>query len=118
MNILIAKEKSIGDIRKEFSQLYPFLKIEFYKTEESRGVTRRVKLDDEFHLTENGAISIDISKHRSIALVKKDFLTISKLIAQVYRKSGTVWVETSHTDSWSLEHQNFEGEQMNDSSTQ
>ena len=118
MNILISKEKSIGDIRKEFSQLYPFLKIEFYKTEESRGVTRRVKLDDEFHLTENGAIPIDISKHRSIALVKKDFLTISKLIAQVYRKSGTVWVETSHTDSWSLEHQNFEGEQMNDSSTQ
>jgi len=34
------------------------------------------------------------------------------LSAQVFRKSGNLWIETSLTDSWTLSRQNKEGKEM------
>jgi len=102
--------KTVGEVRKRFNELYPFLRIEFYQNSDFGRVIRKEKLDDGFCLAGGGMI--DISGQRSVTDVKNDFLVATKLIAFVYRKSGNVWIETSHTDNWLLEQQNFEGEEM------
>ena len=113
MKILIDSGRTLGDIQKEFNLSYPFLKIEFFKNTDSNGLVRREKLGDDYRLTNGSAIAIDIGKQRKISEVKNDFFETADLIAQIYRKSGNVWIETSHTNHWLLEQQNFEGEQMN-----
>jgi hypothetical protein len=37
-------------------------------------------------------------------------------MAQVYRKSGKIWLETTVTDSWTLEEQNKQGESLSKNS--
>jgi hypothetical protein len=113
VKILIDNDKSLGDIQREFSLHYLFLRIEFFKSNESNGLIRREKLKDEYRLDTKNSISINIGRDRTINDVKKDFFEKADLIVQIYRKSGNVWVETSHTNHWPLEQQNFEGEQMN-----
>lgn len=113
MEVLIENGTRIGEIRKNFSRLYPFLRIEFFKSMVANGNVHRDKLGDDFQLAQKNPLTISVSKNRSIASIKKDFLEYANLIVKVLRKSGNVWVEISHTDHWPLEQQNFEGEQMN-----
>ena len=113
VKILIENGKALGEIQREFSLHYPFLRIEFFKTVESNGMIRREKLKDEHRLMIKNLLAINIGGDCTINDVKKDFLEKANLIIQIYRKSGNVWVETSHTNHWPLEQQNFEGEQMN-----
>jgi len=43
--------------------------------------------------------------------VEKDFESLG-LFAEVFRKSGNVWIETSLTNDWTLQQQNLEGEEI------
>ncbi|HEY6978517.1 MAG TPA: hypothetical protein VH396_19600, partial [Chitinophagaceae bacterium] len=52
---------------------------------------------------------IDISKQRTVAQLEEDFKELFGLHAQLYRKLGNLWIETSLTDDWTLEQQNNEG---------
>jgi hypothetical protein len=113
MEVLIENGTRIGEIRKNFSRFYPYLKIELFKTMVINGNIHKDKLGDDFQLVQKNPLMINVSKNRSIASIKKDFLEYANLIVKVLRKSGNVWVEISHTDHWPLEQQNSEGEQMN-----
>jgi hypothetical protein len=113
MKVLIENGTRIGELRKDFSRYYPFLKIEFYKSMVANGNVHKDKLGDDFQLIQKSPLAISVGKNRSIASIKKDFLENANLIVKVLRKSGNVWVEISHTDHWPLEQQNSEGEQMN-----
>lgn len=113
MEVLIENGTRIGEIRKAFSRFYPYLKMEFFETMVANGNVHRGKLGDDFQLVQKNPLTINVSKNRSIASIKKDFLEYANLIVKVLRKSGNVWVEISHTDHWPLEQQNSEGEQMN-----
>ena len=53
---------------------------------------------------------IDISKEKTVAALEKDLHDKTGLVAQVFRKSGKVWIETSLTYDWTLGQQNNEGE--------
>jgi len=112
VKILVNNGRTLSDIKMDFQQRYPFLKIEFFLSKRSDGVARREKLADDYKLKK--PVLINMATDRSVADVKKDILEKFELIALVYRKSGNVWVETSHTDHWPLEQQNSEGEQMNE----
>lgn len=113
MEVLIENGTRVGEIRKYFSRVYPFLRIEFFKSMVANGNAHRDKLGDDFQLNQKSPLTISISKNRSISSIKKDFLEYANLIVKVQRKSGNVWVDISHTDHWPLEQQNSEGEQMN-----
>ena len=41
-------------------------------------------------------------------ILKKDF----GLRAQVFRKSGNLWLETTMTDGWTLAQQNYHGKEL------
>jgi hypothetical protein len=113
MKLHIDQESQIRNIQNNFNEVYPFLKIEFFKnafTKPSQKIEKinsgeKVKLVGRL----NGHNKIDISKQRTIAQLEEDFKALFGLHALVYRKLGKLWIETSLTDDWTLEQQNSEG---------
>lgn len=105
----ISEDTRIGEIKTDFNKEYPFLKIDFLRRN-SHGKIRA----EEFEKLKiaNNIKSIDINKQRTVADIKKDFKDLFGLTAEIFRKSGTVWIETSLTDDWTLEQQNSEAEYL------
>lgn len=113
MNISISKNKSIAQFQKEFQSIFPFLNIEFFTSKHSKGESSR-KEDVIEHHTNFGSLTskegnITIDAQISTAEFEKLLLNEFGLNAQIFRKSGNVWIETSRTDDWTLAFQNEEG---------
>ena len=116
MKLHIDQDSQLRNIQNKFNEVYPFLKIEFFKDSfitkkpsqkaEKINPAEKVKVVGQL----NGYYKIDISKQRTVAKLEEDFKELFGLNAQVYRKSGNLWIETSLTDDWTLEQQNSEGE--------
>jgi hypothetical protein len=66
----------------------------------------------ESYRTTNKTGSIVISPQMTVLDLEQHFKMIYGLSAQVFRKSGKVWLETTVTDSWTLEEQNRQGESL------
>ena len=122
MELRVDKEMKIKDIQKAFSNQYPFLKIEFFKKPHARNklsprtemLNANIPVRDfaKFHY----ASRINIDGMRTIGEVEKDFWEMFSMSAQIFRKSGNLWIETSLTDGWPLDKQNREGEYFNEHS--
>lgn len=116
MNITISNTKTIRDIQSEFNSLFPYLKIQFFRKShhEFEGSHKKDILPDSTVLyalsTSNGSISID--KSQTVAEVENLFKKHFGLNVQVFRKSGSSWLETTVTDGWTLEKQNQEGMEL------
>src|SRR4051812_25809883 len=105
--LYINEDTRIGKIKVDFNVQYPFLKIDFLKG----SVHNKNRADELEKLNgENSAGNIDINKKRTVAELKRDFKEKYGLTAEVFRKSGNVWIETSLTEDWTLEQQNSEAE--------
>ncbi|MFM7193268.1 MAG: hypothetical protein ACKOYP_00595 [Bacteroidota bacterium] len=104
--------QTIGAVQKQFSDQYPFLKIDFFKELELNGIRVIKKLEPHYMLYRLSASNIDIAGSRSVADTKKEFKSVTGLLTRVYRRAGEVWIETSLTDDWSLDRQNSEGRQI------
>lgn len=118
MDIRIEDSKRIADIQNEFSQKYPYLKIEFFKHEHGAGQGSELgdMIDPELTLgdcrTDHGSGYIRIEPSSTVEQIESGFQETFGLSAQVFRKSGALWIETMNTDSWTLEEQNSTGEEM------
>jgi hypothetical protein len=118
MEILINNTRTIEDVQKEFSREFPYLKIEFFdnphtRTQPSPKSKMHVntkKLGAIRKPLQDGAIAFNGST--TVAELEDDFWTIHGLSVQVFRKSGKLWIETSLTDSWTLDRQNEEGKEF------
>jgi hypothetical protein len=113
MKILVRANKSISQFRKEFQSLFPFLKVEFFTTQHNEGESSR-KEDIVEDTTLLGKLThkegeVDIDPQISTAEFEKLLMHEFALNAQIFRKSGSVWIETSRTDDWTLAFQNEEG---------
>jgi hypothetical protein len=117
MEITIKKDWSVKNVQDQFKALFPFLKIEFLKTFPNTKAVYKTKYampDDPFKripgFINDGRISI-YSK-QSIISLENNFKEHFGLSAQVFRRSGNVWIETTLTEDWTLEQQNKIGEQI------
>jgi hypothetical protein len=116
MNLHIDHESQISNIQNKFTEVYPFLKIEFFKdsfikkrlSQKAEKINPAEKVKLVGHL--NGYNKIDIGKQRTVAQLAEDFRELFGLNVQLYRKLGNLWIETCLTDDWTLEQQNREGE--------
>lgn len=54
----------------------------------------------------------NFSADTTVSTIEQDLEVKFGLHAQVFRKSGNVWIETTLTDSWTLAHQNEEGQEL------
>ncbi len=110
------KEIAIIQFQTDFTGKYPFLKLEVLKNDlfESQ---LKITYQNNSRPTLNKNVfnystKINLGTERTVAEVGADFNNLFDLPIQILRKSGNVWVETSLTEDWTLEHQNRQGEQI------
>lgn len=112
MEMLIEKRKKLQEVQEEFNGLFPFLKLEFYGKEHAseEGSAKRNTLDTELsiesvqHKTAEGSLAIQ--GNMRVAELENAFEEMYGLSVQVFRKSGTTWLQTTTSDSWTLNEQN------------
>jgi len=118
MKITISDNRRIHAIQKDFSKMFPFLKIEFFsrRHQEGGGSPKKLMKQPGKTLGEcrtlHNSGTINITPVMTVAELEKNFSSLYGLSTQVFRKSGKVWLETTVTDSWTLEEQNMQGEAL------
>jgi hypothetical protein len=116
MELTIDKQLSIDKIQREFSSQYPYLKLMFsIKPGLSNGLTGSLNINYskkpiEKHKQIKHKQSLVVNPEMTVKSLEYEFHSLFGLNIQIYRKSGTVWLETTLSDSWSLEEQNKQGE--------
>lgn len=117
MKLFIDKESRAEDLKKIFTTYYPFLKIELYKKPFANNsiIAKKEPLPPMVRLNEfihpSNEVVIDMSRNITVAELESQFNNIG-LVAEVFRKSGNVWIASSLTDNWTLQQQNAEGEEI------
>lgn len=121
MNIVIKAERQIKEIDKEFNNGYPFLKLQFYSNVLARQdrypadklISKEKKLRDAWSkVKEEG--TINITGDMTVLQLEMALMDRFGLAAQVFRKSGRVWLETIRTDNWTLNDQNKHGRELSE----
>jgi hypothetical protein len=116
MKLDILKLKTIQNLREDFNQRYPFLKLEFYKV---ANIIHSVGTKD--HLSHSTLLRsaglkkeghIEINDDITVGELERIFLEQFGLAAQVSRNSGGIWLETTMTDTWTLRKQNDYGKEI------
>ena len=122
MQLRIEYDTTIKDVQREFNAFYPYLKIEFFENSDAEynaePKLRRIsgnKVVAEISKF-NASGRIDMDGKRTVSQIENDFHEAFGLSVQVFRKSGNLWIETTLTDSWTLDKQNQEGEFLNQQS--
>lgn len=117
MEIYISEDDRVVNIQNAFSEAYPCLALEFYLQPHEAGQASRSieKLSPEIAIDEIrlkhtfGWVNID--GHRTAAELEHDFRQLLGLNVQVLRRVGNIWLETTDTDSWTLQQLNDAGKQ-------
>ena len=118
MTLDIASTKNISEIQNDFNSLYPYLKIEFYAVNgNANGKSQKKHLQNSVKVKNAGLTrggSIEISDLMTVGELEHIFRTQFGLSAQVSRKSGILWLETTMTDKWTLKQQNDHGKELSE----
>lgn len=111
MHLNITDNIRIEEVKDAFKEAFPGLKIEFVKNPHAEGVgsTKKEIIQNnpclweirKFHIE----LPLDVKKNQTVAEVEGFFRDKLGLHIQVFRKSGSVWIETVNTDSRTLEEQ-------------
>ncbi|HEY6064062.1 MAG TPA: hypothetical protein VIV35_10665 [Chitinophagaceae bacterium] len=118
MYLHIAPNRIIGEIQKEFNEAFPFLKLEFFKTRSfSRADFMANQIIPSYRKIGDGQLAItdgdiEIVEEMKVKDLEKIFKDQFSLAAQVFRKSGNLWLETTMTDNWTLQQQNDHGREI------
>jgi hypothetical protein len=113
--MLIDDSKKISDIQQDFHSEFPFLKLEFYTENHLSGESSptRQQLDTAKTLAQVRSIhttgDLHIVPTLTVGELEKLFAEKYGLNAQVFRRSGNLWLQTSTTDHWPLAEQNRKG---------
>jgi hypothetical protein len=118
MKITINDRRKIQAIQESFSEMFPYLKIEFFSKPHKRGESSPKKFMKSSSKTigecrtvhSNGTMTI--LPNMSVSDLVQGFSETFGLSVQVFRKSGKVWLETSATVNWTLDNENKMGEEM------
>jgi hypothetical protein len=118
MTIQLTPERLIEDIQKDFAYVFPYLKIEFFR----KGTRYRQTKERTITIPITQTLGSVFKNNRRGKLIISESMTVSELeklcdeqfgiSIQVYRRSGTLWLETSMTDSWTIQQQNDRGSEI------
>jgi len=107
--------KTIRVIQEEFNRLFPALKIEFYTTPHSHktGTSEKYHIKNTSRLkeisTDVATKSVTVNSSLTVTDLEQKIQDNFRVGAQVFRKSGNVWLQTTATDNLTLEEQNKKG---------
>lgn len=118
MKIIINDRRKIFAIQEDFNTMFPYLKLEFFAKPHKIGgpSAKKFMKSSSKTLGECRTIhkkgTITITPKMTVSDLEQNFADTFGLSVQVFRKSGKVWLETTVTDSWTLEEQNRQGEAL------
>ncbi len=110
--LTLSDDLKISEIQEQFNGIFSQLKLEFFSKahEDGEGSHKNDMISPELTL---GSVrnnhtegSLKVAPDMSVSSLEEAFETNYGLHVQVFRKSGDVWLETTVTDSWTLEEQN------------
>jgi hypothetical protein len=115
--ILIHSHTPIKQLQEEFTRTFPFLKLEFFKHphQPHEGNARRDLIrstDPAKAYTHKSSEGISITETMTVTELEQLLSRYFGLSAQVFRKSGKSWLETTVTDDWTLKRQNDQGNEL------
>lgn len=112
MTLELRKSQRISELKAQFSASFPFLKLEFFKVEHDpmKPTAKKEMINGDPMLVEISASfkggKLAIKSSMEVSTLESMFSDFFGLNVQVFRKSGKVWLETSSTDTMTLEEQN------------
>lgn len=118
MNIHIRPDMLIGEVQKQFNSMFPYLQLEFYKSNadikegKKLGAGKRIVIGQEA-ITDS---LFDVMPDMTVKELETQFRKLFTLTVQVFRKSGTTWLQTTITDDWTLQRQNEHGREITEGS--
>lgn len=115
MVLHILQSRTLKEAQDEFNSAYPFLRIEFYRNTEPGFA--RIHLKNSMMLTAAGLKrngDIEINDLMTVGELENIFKEKFGLQVQVSRRSGTLWLETTMTDNWTLKQQNDHGRELSE----
>ncbi|MGZ3862180.1 MAG: hypothetical protein ACXVPN_11700 [Bacteroidia bacterium] len=117
-NINITDSKTIASLQKEFNETFPFLKLEFFHKRHNamQGSYKKDILSTDITLKQcrkkRTEGTIILKENMKVKELEHIFEENFGLFAQVFRKMGKSWIETTVTDDWTLKQQNDEGKEL------
>jgi hypothetical protein len=113
MKLFLENESTVEELKKMFTNYYPYLRLDLYKKPANKKDISTHKEGWRLNKFTNlsGKTVIDINSDVTVAELENQFAAVG-LLSEIFRKSGNVWVETSLTNNWSLQQQNAEGEEI------
>jgi len=114
--MIIDQHKTTNQIQQEFSEIFPFLKIEFFKKSHNTfgGNSSKEIIQTKEALKIKSTGELHISSSMTVNELEQRFKSQFGLNIQVFRKHGKTWIETTVTDNWTLYKQNEEGKALSD----
>ena len=115
MIMYITDTKTLREVKMEFQDKFPFLKIEFYRGThaEGQGSLEKDHLDETMTIGQARKIHKDgemgIHGNLKVSSLEQTFQEDYGLNVQVFRRSGELWLQTTSTDEWTLSEQNEKG---------
>lgn len=112
MDIIIDQTKKLLEIQSAFTKRFPYLKIEFYNHIHAAGEGSPKANTIDSHLTiqevqdKKAEGLLHIQGLMTVAELEAGFAKTFGLSVQVFRKSGSVWLQTTVSDHWTLAEQN------------
>lgn len=116
MTITISPNQSLKSISAAFSHKFPYLELRFFSQQHEPGTltSNEFVLDESLSISEITQIdhteTLSIDGHTQVRTFEYQFQKLFGIGIQVMRHSGSIWLQTSATDAWTLSKQNLEGE--------
>lgn len=115
MILQILQGRTLKETQDEFNSAYPYLRIEFYRSLEPGFARRHLKNTMPMiaaGLKQNG--ELEINDLMTVGQLESAFRDKFGLQVQVSRRSGTLWLETTMTNNWTLKQQNDHGRELSE----
>ena len=110
----IVPTKLISEVQSEFNGAFPFLKLEFFQYNAKDGSnsvrSSGKRIGDYQSVVTDG--QLDVYPEMKVSDLEKTLKDKFRLNVQVFRRSGTLWLQTTMTDNWTLKKQNEHGMEL------
>ncbi|MBS1638109.1 MAG: hypothetical protein JST26_19510 [Bacteroidetes bacterium] len=119
MEIIVNNHRNIEGVQEEFNRVYPYLRLEFFlhrhglhQGNPKKDALKHDMLLKQFQKGKNEGKEFIIHEDMLVSELEEQFQKVFGISAQVFRKSGRSWIETTLTDDWTLKRQNDEGQEL------
>jgi len=113
MKILLHFNRTVEEVKEEFNNSFPYLKIVFINKKQDGGSSQIEEVDPDRCLIEVSGIlkegDIDIKSTDTIKEVEQRFEKQYGLPVHIFRKQKGIWMDTNVTDDLTLHEQNTWG---------